>query len=125
MNSWSKEVFAKNLQYYLNISGKTQKEVAQEVGVSAPTMSDWVSGKKYPRIDKIELLAKQFGILKSDLIENKSEAHKEMQKNNDTLAGIIIRMRTDSDFFSLVEKLNNLDKQKLEGVNHMINAFIN
>ena len=32
-------------------------------------MSDWVNGKKFPRIDKIELLAQYFGIQKSDLIE--------------------------------------------------------
>lgn len=71
MERWSKESFAKNLRIYLDRSGKTQKELAEIIGVSAPTMHDWLKGKKYPRIDKIELLANYFGILKSDLIEEK------------------------------------------------------
>ena len=78
---WSKEIFAKNLAYYIEISGKTQREVANIIGVSAPTMSDWVNGKIFPRIDKIEMLANYFGILKSDLLENKTKDQKnEKQK---------------------------------------------
>ena len=71
--TWSKEVFAKNLRYYMESRGKNQKELAEIVGVSAPTMNDWLKAKKYPRIDKIEILANYFGILKSDLIEDKKE----------------------------------------------------
>ena len=71
--SWSKEVFARNLQYYMDRSGKNQKEIAQIVGVSAPALCDWLNAKKYPRIDKIEILANYFGILKSDLIEDKKK----------------------------------------------------
>ena len=37
-----------------------------------PTFSDWINAKTYPRIDKIELLANYFGVLKSDLVEDKS-----------------------------------------------------
>lgn len=66
---WSKELFAKNLRKYIEESGKTQIQVAKEIGVPRPTLMDWLAAKKYPRIDKIELLANYFGILKSDLIE--------------------------------------------------------
>ena len=76
---WSKEVFAKNLRYYMESRGKNQKELAEIVGVSAPTMNDWLKAKKYPRIDKIDILADYFGILKSDLIEEKSEEAKKEQ----------------------------------------------
>ena len=71
--AWSKEVFAKNLRYYMESRGKSQKELAEIVGVSAPTMNDWLKAKKYPRIDKIEILSNYFGILKSDLIEEKEK----------------------------------------------------
>lgn len=73
MVEWSKDIFAKNLRYYLSISGKTQKELAQIIGVSAPTMHEWCKGKKTPRMDKVEKLANYFGILKSDLIEDKQK----------------------------------------------------
>ena len=72
-NLGNKEIFAKNLAYYLERSGRDQKEVAEVVGVAPSTFNEWMRAKKYPRIDKIEILANYFGILKSDLIEAVSE----------------------------------------------------
>ena len=72
-NLGNKEIFAKNLAYYLEKSGRDQKEVAEVVGVAPSTFNEWMKGKKYPRIDKIEMLANYFGILKSDLIEEVRE----------------------------------------------------
>ena len=112
-NIGNKEIMAKNLAYYVERSGKTQKELAEIVGVAASTFNDWVKAKKYPRIDKIEILADHFGILKSDLIEEKSDEHKEMQKNNDVMADIIIRMRMDEQFLSVVKLVYELDSEKL------------
>lgn len=114
--AWSKEVFAKNLRYYMERKGKTQRELAEIVGVSAPTVNEWLKAKKYPRIDKIEILSNYFGILKSDLIEEKTEEHREMQKKNDTLSDIVIRLQTDDVFMSAVERLYSLDEKKLSSV---------
>lgn len=72
-NIGNKEIFAKNLSYYLEQSGRDQREVAATVGVAPSTFNEWMKAKKYPRIDKIEMLANYFGILKSDLIEEVSE----------------------------------------------------
>lgn len=114
--AWSKEVFAKNLRYYMESRGKSQKELAEIVGVSAPTVNEWLKAKKYPRIDKIEILSNYFGILKSDLIEEKTEEHREMQKKNDTLSDIVIRLQTDEVFMSAVESLYKLDQKKLSSI---------
>lgn len=72
-NIGNKETLSKNLLYYLDRSGKSQKEVAEYIGVTPASLNEWVKAKKYPRIDKIELLARYFGILKSDLIEEKGD----------------------------------------------------
>ena len=69
----NKEIFAKNLERYLNRSGKSQREMADIVGVSSSTFNEWLRAKKYPRIDKIEFLANYFGIQKSDLIEKEED----------------------------------------------------
>lgn len=111
--AWSKEVFARNLRYYMDSRGKTQKELAEIVGVSAPTVNDWLKAKKYPRIDKIEIMSNYFGILKSDLIEEKTEDHREMQKKNDIISDVVIRMQTDETFSAAVESLYKLDEKKL------------
>ena len=115
-NLGNKEVMAKNLLHHVSRSGRTQKELAAIVGVAPSTFNDWIKAKKYPRIDKIEMLAEYFGILKSDLIEERSPEHEKMQKNNDVIADIIVRLRVDDDFLSLVSTLNKLDSKKLESL---------
>ena len=112
----NKNIFAANLQRYMEINGKTRRDVSEAIGVSYYTFTDWVKGKKYPRMDKVEKLAAYFGILKSDLIEEKSEEHREMQKKNDTLSDIVIRMQTDDVFLSAVESLYKLDQKKLSSI---------
>ena len=123
-NIGNKETLAKNLSYYLEKTGISQKELAEVVGVAASTLNDWIKAKKYPRIDKIEIMANYFRILKSDLIEEKSEEHREMQEKNSTMTEIIVRMRTDEDFLSLVETLNNLDAEKISSVKQMLVALL-
>ena len=123
MALWSKEVFAKNLKMYMESKGKTQKELAEIIGVSAPTLNEWLKAKKYPRIDKIEIMANYFGILKSDLIEEKSEEHRGMQKNNDIITDAVVKMRTNKEFLSIVECLLNLDADKLSIIKQTALAF--
>lgn len=117
----NKQIFARNLAYYVERSGKTQKDLAEIVDVAASTFNDWMKAKKYPRIDKIEILANYFGIQKSDLIEEKMTEEKE--KDNDILADIIVRMRMDEDFRNVVKSLYNLDSAKINGVQEMLKAF--
>ena len=112
----NKNVFASNLKRYMEISGKTRRDVSEALGVSYYTLTDWVNGKKYPRMDKVEKLANYFGVLKSDLIEEKTVEHSEMQKKNDTLSDIVIRMQTDDVFLSAVESLYKLDQKKLSSI---------
>lgn len=120
----NKNQFAKNLQYYMDVNKKTRSEVADAIGVSYYTYTSWVTGKKYPRMDKVEKLARYFGILKSDLIEVRTEEHRQMQQKNSVLADLTIRMRTDSDFFSLVESLDKLDEVQLASIKQLTEAFL-
>lgn len=108
----NKSTFATNLKRYMALKEKSRNDLAKDLGISYYTVTDWVNGKKYPRMDKVEKLANYFGILKSDLIEEKSVDRLEMQKNNDVLSDIIIELRTDKDFMSIVEAVYNMDKDK-------------
>ena len=69
----NKNIFASNLKRYMELNNKTRREVSEALGVSYYTFTDWINGKKYPRMDKVEKLAQYFGVLKSDLIEDKKE----------------------------------------------------
>ena len=82
-NIGNKEIFSRNLLYYLERKGKTQREVADAINVSTSAFNEWATGRKYPRIDKIEKLANYFGIQKSDLIEDKKKKSTEEQMLTD------------------------------------------
>ena len=69
----NKEIFAKNLQYYMSINNKTRNDVCRDLEIPYSTFTDWCNANIYPRIDKIQLLANYFGIQKSDLVENKDK----------------------------------------------------
>ena len=119
----NKSVFAKNLNRYMKENRKTRREICQALGFSYYTFSDWCNGKKYPRMDKVEILANYFGCLKSDLIEEKTESQRKMQKNNDTISDAVVRMRTDAEFLSVVECLLSLDSEKIASVKQLVSAF--
>ena len=112
----NKSIFAKNLVYQMELHKKSRRDVCDALGINYFTFTDWVKGKKYPRMDKVEMLANYFGILKSDLIEERTEEHREMQKKNDVLSDIVIRMQTDDVFLSAVESLYKLDQTKLSSL---------
>lgn len=69
----NKSIFATNLKKYMALNNVTRRDLCAALGFSYYTVSDWCNGKKYPRMDKVEILAKYFGIQKSDLIEENVE----------------------------------------------------
>ena len=72
-----REIFSRNLRHYIDACGKDRRELAEIWGFPYSTVSEWISGRKYPRIDKIEVMADYFKIQMSDLIEDHSEDNKE------------------------------------------------
>lgn len=122
-NLGNKETMSKNLKYYVEKSGKTQKDLCEIFGVATSTFNDWMKAKKYPRIDKIEIMAKYFGILKSDLIEEKTEEQKEMKKKNDILSNIILKLNEDAELLEMVEALSNLGFEQRQAVKTVLSAF--
>lgn len=112
----NKDIFARNLNYQMNLHSKTRQDISDALGISYFTVTSWTNGTKYPRMDKVEKLAAYFGILKSDLIEERTEEHREMQKKNDLLAEIVLRMRSDAVFLEAVESLHKMDSDKLSSL---------
>ena len=71
-NLGNKITMSNNLKRYLKINNITRSQLSESLGISYSTISDWINGKAYPRIDKIEMMANYFGINKSDLVEEKA-----------------------------------------------------
>lgn len=62
-------IFSENLLYYMKRNGDKQVDIANLLGITRGTVSQYCSGKAIPRIKKIDILAKHFGIDRSDLLD--------------------------------------------------------
>lgn len=68
-NLGNKEIFAENLKRLIEQKGITINDLSVILDVPYGTVWNWTAAKAYPRIDKIEMMAKYFGVNKSDLVE--------------------------------------------------------
>ena len=125
--SVSREIFSKNLRFLMAKTNKSRNEVSEDIGVSYFTFSDWCNGKKYPRVEKIELLAKYFGVTVSELVsEQKNDTKPKEREQNDKkeVLDIILRLHNDSDFLQVVEKLSELNETQLVSIKQFLETFI-
>ena len=63
----AREIFVHNLGYLMQEKNVSQADICEKLGVSSATVSDWVNGKKYPRIDAMQRLADLLGVRYSTL----------------------------------------------------------
>lgn len=73
MSTNQRIVFVNNLCRYMKARGVDQSDIVTALGISASTVSDWVNGKKYPRVDAMQRLADYLGVLLSDLTTEQIE----------------------------------------------------
>lgn len=67
----NKKVVSANIKEQMKRHGIDRNKLVNDLGLKYTTVSDWINGKTYPRIDKIELMANYFHVEKADLVERK------------------------------------------------------
>ena len=97
----NKEIFSRNLRRYVESSQQMQKDIAAAVGVSTGTFCDWMKGRAYPRMDKIQLLANYFGINKAELVEDVYVAKEAISKKEQELFDLFHKVPEEKREFVL------------------------
>lgn len=116
-----KKVFAKNLNKYLSASGKTQREVAEAIGVIPSTFNTWCQGIALPRMGKVQALADYFHINKSDLIEEKDNT--DHYYLNDETAKAAQEIFENKELRLLFDAARDADAEDLQTVHSMLLAL--
>ena len=122
----SREILSENIRYQLKKSGMEQSELAEKLGVSQSSISHWINGNKYPRIDTIEKIAKLFNVRKSDITD---EPHIGFGSAPIPLLGTIaagvpiLAEENIEDYFNLDKKVNADFCLRIQG-DSMINVNI-
>ena len=105
-----KRIFSANLRHYMDVTGKTQLDIINDLGFDKSAVSTWVKGTRLPRMDKVNALARYFGVKRSDLIEEKAAE----SGIPDDVAVMAERLHKDPDLrmlFSLAEDARPEDLQ--------------
>lgn len=108
-----KKIFSKNLRYYMQKNGKTQTDLMKDLKISSSTLSNWCTGLKLPRMDKVQMLADYFKINKSDLIEDKSESNDAHYYLNDETREIAQEVFENPELRSLFHVARDIDPEEL------------
>lgn len=64
----AREIFVRNLNELMERRDISQADIIRELGVTSAAVSNWCTGKKYPRIDIMQKIADMLGVGLSDLI---------------------------------------------------------
>ena len=109
----NKKIMGDNIQFYMDRARIERREFAEAIGVPYSSLTDWINGKSYPRIDKIQLMADYFGIEKADLVEARNASKRSVARRIPVLgrvaAGVPISMITEViDFEEISDKLASL-----------------
>jgi transcriptional regulator with XRE-family HTH domain len=116
----SNETMAAKIKALRLQKGMTLEEVANIVGVGKSTVRKWETGMiANMKRDKIASLARALGTTPAYLM-----GWEDVQKTNDLLADIIVRLRTDDSFSEIVQILHGLDPEKLSGIKIMLDTFL-
>lgn len=106
------KIFSKNLNYYMELNGKTQTDLVNDLGFNKSAVSTWCNGTRLPRMDKVEILARYFNINRSDLIEEK-DTSSGYYLNKET-AKLAQEMFEDEDMRSLFDMKRNMPPERFK-----------
>lgn len=108
----NKEIFSKNLQYYMSINNKDRYDLVKDLKFPYSTVTDWINGNSYPNIGRIEILANYFNIEKSDLIEKRTLKKNRIPVLGKIPAGIPIEMIEEViDYEEISEEMLKGDRE--------------
>ena len=91
----NKKIMGDNIVYYLEQGQIDRKHFAEIIGVPYSTLTNWVNGVTYPRIDKIQKMADYFGIEKSDLVEERKTKEEPLTEEELQVLSIFKTMNDD------------------------------
>ena len=103
--------------------GKNQMDLMHDLGLSSSTVSNWCTGAKLPRMDKIQLLADYFHIMKSDLLEEKSASNTDDYYLNPETSKIAQEIYDNKELSLLFDAARDADPEDLQTVHSMLMAL--
>lgn len=115
---------AERLREAMNETGKKQVDLVRETGIERGAISRYLSGAYEPKQAAINKLAIALNVSEMWLWGYDVPKSRTLeQKKNDDLAKIVVKMRTDNDFYNTVAALAELNEEQYRGIQQLVAAF--
>lgn len=112
------------LKYALNLREKKAVDLARDLKIPKSAVSQYLSGNRTIKDTKrLFIIAEYLDVAEAWLMGFDVPMERTYQKKNDILADIILHLRSDNDFFSMVETLHEMDADKIQAVKQILTAF--
>ena len=112
------------LREALELRGMRAADLVEKTGIPKGTISYYLSGKTEPKSDRIYLISRALNISEAWLLGyDVPMARTDGQKKNDRLAKLVVRLRTDENFYNTVSALDELTESQYRGIEQLIAAF--
>lgn len=120
-----KEELKDRLRYAMDARGLRAVDIVERAGIPKGTISYYLNGKTEPKADRLYVLAKVLNVNEAWLLGFDIPMERpEENKKNDQLAKLIVRMRQDSAFYNIVEKLDQLPPEQLENLAGLVAGLV-
>lgn len=109
---------ADRLRDAMDIRRKKQVDLERETGINRSAISRYLSGEYEPKNKPIYELAKALDVSEQWLMGyNVPMERPKAQKNNDAISDIVVKLRSDEEFLSIVLKISMMDSEKRKSLN--------
>lgn len=101
-----KEEFQVRLKKVMDAHNMKAVDLCEKTGIPKGQVSYYLNGKSVPKADRLYVLAKALDVSEAWLMGyDVPMARTQEQKNNDTIASIVVKLRTDNEFLDVVDAL--------------------
>lgn len=112
---------ADRLREAMNIRSKKQVDLERETGINRSAISRYLSGEYKPKNKPIYELAKALDVSEQWLMGYDVPMDRpKVQKNNDAISDIVLKLRSDEEFLSIVVKISKMDSEKRRSLNALL-----
>lgn len=112
------------LREAMTAHGKKQADLVRATGLDRGSISSYLSGKYEPKQKAIGKLAIALNVSEMWLWGYDVPMERtEMQKKNDAIVDIVMKLRKDDELLSMMEKISKLDAEKRQAINFVLNTY--
>lgn len=112
---------ADRLREAMNMRNKKQVDLERETGINRSAISRYLSGEYEPKNKPIYELAKALDVSEQWLMGYDVPMDRpKAQKNNDAISDIVLKLRSDEEFLSIVLKISKMDSEKRKSLNALL-----